>query len=478
VPTSGSSRRAFTLCRTLACTSLLLFLLVRSAPAEQSSPKIFIHDIRIFTIGRTNIEINPGWIMVVKNALQRFNYQVDDCKESQEPLLDEQRRMTDEQLANQERLVFRSRCRTPPDVIVLDCHLVLAVDPELDNRRAILRFISPFDPQPTRSGGYAQKPGEPKLSWDDIIDRGIERTMNGYNDPTSIQMVVPAETHVGQTLHLDARNSWDEDGDTFELRWRVTTTGCIGADEMLPADHRPCAIGMNGPIEVYTQSGPKANTREFRVPIVGDYDVAVRAKLGDREEPEHVFHVRAYPQRSNSVFSRVGVFQLPSDFFEQDKRATPGLMIGVGYVRRVIHRIGLLGSFEEVHLGASFGSMHAINEYSLPGGPGSIQAGLEAIVREMDRAGRFGLTSVISLNGFTSTGTRGNYPRDEYGLFVESLTGIYIGYADNHIDTRSSWCARFCPSLTIGPTLTMMFNHSTSKLGIVGGGEILMGVDF
>ena len=461
------------------CIGILIFYMSQSAHADpvNSQNKIFIRDIRIFAVGHQDFTIDIGLSTVFKSILDRFHYSVNDCDDLLTPLRQNKNRVPDEISAQEEKLLMRSHCNTPPGAIVYDAELVLGVDPELGNRRAVLRFIPVFESSSPSSGGYAQKPGEPKLSWDDIISRGIERTLGGFNDPTSIQVTVPSETSVGDTLEIDARNSWDEDGDTFELRWQVITTGCIGTDITLPADQHQCPIGTNGPVEVFTQSGKKANMREFRVPIVGDYKIAVHAKIGDHEETEHVFHVRAYPRRSRLFFSRIGFVGLPDDFFESGHRAAPALLGSAGYLRRVYHRIGLFGWYEEMYLGGSFGITTTVRDLDISRS-GAVQLGFEVANRLMDRTGRLGLASIFSMNGFASHGMRGDRVTVESGLFLDFFNGVYIAFAENYMDKPSMRCTSMCPSIAIGPTFTSMVNLSTHKFALTVGGEFMMAVEF
>jgi hypothetical protein len=465
---------------TLLLSAVASLLVASGAAAEgaETPRKAYIRTIRIFTFGKPNLEVNRGLISIFKGVLERFRYQVDDCEESLEPLLTGKLRITDQESANQERLIVESRCRVPEEVLVFDAELVLTVDPELGNRRAVLRFVPPFSKQPVRSGGYAQKPGEPRASWDDIISRGIERTLEGYNEPTAISLALPRSATVGETVRLDGRSSWDEDGDSFELRWRITTPGCVSQWAQLPVDHWPCPSGtVNGAVDVRAQSGQSANTREFRVPMIGDYEIAVHSKVGDREEPDRIFHLRAAPRRSRTFFSRVELLRLPTDFLKSGQETTPGLLTGLGYLRRIVHRIGLLGLYEEVHLGVSMSSMQALPTYGQTLALSS-QLGMEVVPRVMDRTGRLGLSFPISLNGMLVSTRRQDDLGTEVGFLVETMAGVYYAFGENYLDKRTSYCNKVCPSVTVGPTLTAMMNSSISKFGVSGGVEILMGMEF
>ncbi|WP_437985164.1 hypothetical protein [Sorangium sp. So ce117] len=449
-----------------------------------TSKREFIQNIKLFTSQDSSANVDRTQIPIFKQLLEQHGYGTDNCKEAREGVQTMTTRASPDQPGSYERVGKRAlfvaaiQCEVPnEDVLVYDAELVLDVDPVLKNRRAVLRFV-PIGPGKVKSGGYAHKPGE-LASWYDMVSRAIERTLAGFNEPTSIRLVLPEETRVGDTLRLDARSSWDPDGDAFELRWNITTKGCFGSKDATPIDGHPCPRGtVKGSVKVQDQAGLHELTREFRVPMVGDYEVRVHAKIGAREEPDRIYRIRAYPRRSNVFFSRVGYRMLPTDFLGSTGEREPALLINAGYLGRVAHRIGFFDRYEEVYWGFSLGALENARSFNFKGESMAALVGVEAIARTLDRTGRFGFANSLSLNGGMIRALRGDYVHTEAAVVIEGMAGFYFLAGGNYVDKSVAYCAGVCPGITVGPTLSLFQNITTTKLGISGGLEIVMGMEY
>jgi hypothetical protein len=353
----------------------------------------------------------------------------------------------------------------------------LAFDAALNSRRAIIHLVALGD-YPSIDGGYAHKPGQ-LMSWYDLMNRAIERALRRYNERTAVRAVVPKEATVGEVLHLDARGTWDPDGDAFELRWDVKVKSCVGKGETLPSDQRRCPGGRKrGFAPVHHQTGRQDMTRDFRVPMVGDYEIGVYAKVGAREEPVHTYHVRAYPRRSWTFFVHQGVVGLPKYFLSDSRKQELGLVQGFGLLKRFMHRVGLFGWFEEVHYGLSIGSLQQASAFNYRGHTTATLFSLEIHGRTLDRTGRYGLASTLTLSMLAAAAQRGRHERTEWGWMVSAMIGWYYAFGENYLDKETRYCAAVCPSVTIGPTLVTMENVTSDRIGVALGADAVIGIEF
>jgi len=467
----------------------------RRAPPRR--PLISIGDLTVVT---SQDDVGPAEVQYFQSQLLKRGYQMESCQERMDALArfahprigvdavgrDDAVQAAQHALAKRARIISSLYCETPdPDALVYEVVLTLDVDKVLKNRRANILFKALGQGHDV-TGGYAHKPGE-TLEWNSVIDRAIERTLGGVNDPTSLRVAVPKETTVGDTVRLDGSKSWDHDGDSFELVFDVTKPACVPLDTTdkalpnvsLPLDAHPCPHGMKrGDVNVFQQVGEHDATLEFRTPQIGDYEVRVHARVSGHDEPAGIYRLRAYPRRSNTFFSRIDVLRLPKNFLRSADVQDESLLIGFGYVHRFLHRIGFFGMYEDAYLGLSLGSLQALSTFNLEARATGTLLGIEALTRTMDRSGRFGLVTPITLSALALLSDRDGVPTTEWGFEAKTMVGGYVAFGENYLDRPSSFCGGVCPSLTAGPTVSALSNLTTHKFGLVLGLELLMGVEF
>lgn len=237
------------LSRSLVVSALLLLLLLPLAGrADTAVPEsAFISEVNLITSWERDASIDQSLVETFKQLLRLHGYRVDECEENTaawQKIAARAVTTTDVERYREidERLVAAQKCVVPSSATrAYDVKLILDYDPELKNRRAVLHLVALGD-YPGIDGGYAHKPGE-RMGWYDLMNRAIERAMRRFNDPTSIRIQVPSEATVGDMVQLDARGSWDPDGDAFELRWRVNVDACVGTKDSVPKDRRACPRG-------------------------------------------------------------------------------------------------------------------------------------------------------------------------------------------------------------------------------------------
>ncbi|HET8935521.1 MAG TPA: hypothetical protein VFN67_18865 [Polyangiales bacterium] len=420
-----------------------------------------------------------------KELLRLHGYKTDDCQENTDAWLKLAERVgpqgIDKYREIDQRLVAAQKCTVPPSALrSYSVKLILDHDKLLKNRRAVLHLV-PLGNYPSIDGGYAHKPGE-LVGWYDIMNRAIDRGLNGHDDETSIRMSAPTEAVVGEGVEVDGRGSWDSDGDAFELRWQVTVDACVRGDERVPvagADGSSCPEGMTRQdAVVYDQAARTDLIREFKVPMVGDYKIAAHAKIGAREEPERVLLLRAYPARSWAFYARVAFFPLPQYLLSDSRDRQLGYLSGIGLQRRFLHRLGTLGWYEEIHIGVGFDALNQRSTYNYEGHAQALLMGVHLIGRTLDRTGRYGLASQSSFGAASFTAFRGAEDSEEWGWFADALIGFYYAFTDNYIDRKSKFCATVCPSVTVGPTMHMLNNVQAKIRGISLGFQLMTHLEF
>jgi hypothetical protein len=459
-------------------------LIPRLVLAETAVPdSAYISEVNLITSWKEDASIDQSLVETFKQLLRLHGYKVDECEENTAAWQKIAARAAstddfDRYKEIDERLVAAQKCIVPSSATrAYDVKLILDYDPELKNRRAVLHLVSLGD-YPGIDGGYAHKPGQ-TMGWYDLMNRAIERAMRRFNDPTSIRIKVPSEATVGELVQLDARGSWDPDGDAFELRWRVNVKACVGASSALPADRRACPPGMNkGASPVAQQAAEQDLTREFRVPMVGDYDIGVYAKIGAREEPVQTFSLRAYPRRVWTFFARQGVLRLPKYYLSDTAKNEVALMQGFGAMRRFVHRISFYRWFEEIHYGLGLNMVHQLRTFNYEGKITAVNITLEIADRILDRTGRYGVVSTASLAVSAINADRGGHERTEWGWMIWTMIGGYYALGENYLNRSTAFCQTVCPSITFGPTLVTMQNITANKVGIVLGTEALFGLEF
>jgi hypothetical protein len=452
--------------------------------AQQAVPEpAFISEVNLITSWKADASIDRSVVETFKQLLRLHGYQVDECEENTAAWQRIAARAATPDVPGSyqqidERLVSAQKCLVPSSALrAYDVKLVLDFDPELKNRRAVIHLVALGD-HPSIDGGYAHKPGE-HMGWYDLMNRAIERAMGHYNEPTSIRVQVPSEATVGDKVQLDGRGSWDPDGDAFELRWKVSVSACKDSSRALPSDRRACPAKMErGAAAVDQQAADQDLTREFRVPMVGDYEVGVYAKIGARSEPLRSYHLRAYPRRAWTFFSRQGLLRLPKYYLSDTRRNELALVQGFGIMRRFVHRIGVLRWFEEIHYGLGVSSVQPLRTFNYEGKTTSTQFTLEIAGRTLDRTGRYGVVSAASMSVSMLDVERSGSARTEWGWMVTSMIGGYYAFGENYINRSTYFCQTVCPSIAFGPTLSSMVNVTAKRPGIVLGTEAVFGLEF
>lgn len=470
------------LSRSLLISACLLLPL--SGRADTVIPEsAFISEVNLITSWEKDASIDQSLVETFKQLLRLHGYRVDECEENTAAWQKiAARAATTHDIESykeiDERLIAAQKCVVPSSATrAYDVKLILDYDPELKNRRAVLHLVALGD-YPGIDGGYAHKPGQ-TMGWYDLMNRAIERAMRRFNDPTSIRIQVPSEATVGDLVKLDARGSWDPDGDAFELRWRVDVKACVGKPTALPLDRRACPGGMkSGLAPVAQQAAEQDLTREFRVPMVGDYDIGVYAKIGAREEPVQTFSLRAYPRRAWTFFSRQGVLRLPKYYLSDTPRRQLALVQGFGLMRRFVHRISFYRWFEEIHYGLALNMVQQLSTSNYEGKTTATQFTFEIADRILDRTGRYGVVSTASLAVSVLNADRGGSETTEWGWMIWTMIGGYYALGENYLNRNTSFCQTVCPSITFGPTLVTMQNITAKKVGIGLGTEALFGLEF
>jgi hypothetical protein len=452
------------------------------AEANSDGP-MYIGEVELITSWRDDSSIERSLIESFKELLRRHGYQTDDCQENREAWQRMANRVvsTDDMAQLKEldaRIVAAQKCAIPPSASrAYDVKLVLDYDPVLKNRRAVLHLIA-LGGHPNIDGGYAHKPGA-ITGWYDLMNRAIERALQRYNDPTSVRVSIPQDAEVGETVHVNASESWDPDGEAFELRWEMTHKACVGGEDILPVDRRGCPEGfIPEHVPVRTQAAVADSAREFTVPMIGDYTVNVHAKIGAREEPVRTFQLRAYPRRKYTFHARIGLLRLPKFFLSDSPTSELGLIEGIGLMRRFIHRIGLLGWYEEIHYGLSFNPLLALVHHGSEDGFAALLYTLDVVGRTLNRTGRYGLAANVSFSTIQAAALRSGHHRTEWGWGVSTLIGFYYAFGENYRAKGVPYCQTLCPSLTIGPTLTTLTNFDSGSVGLSFGGEGGVGLEF
>ena len=468
--------------RSLVLSACLLFPRMGHAEAAVSE-SAFISEVSLITSWKEDASIDKSLVETFKQLLRLHGYQVDDCEENTAAWQKiAARTATTNDLGNyqqiDERLVAAQKCIVPSSAVrAYDVKLILDFDPELKSRRAVIHLVALGD-YPPIDGGYAHKPGA-SMGWYDLMNRAIERAMRHFNDPTAIRINVPSEAVVGDLVLLDARESWDPDGDAFELHWRVNVNACVGEPKALPTDRRACPAGMKrGPAPVHDQAAEHDLTREFRVPMVGDYEVGVYAKIGAREEPLRTYKLRAYPRRPWTFFARQGVLRLPKYFLSDTRRNELALQQGFGLMRRFVQRIGVYRWFEEIHYGLGFNSVQPASTFNYEGKMTGALFTLEIATRTLDRTGRYGVVSNLSMSLAVLNAERSGREHTEWGYILSAMFGGYYGFGDSYIDRETHFCQTVCPSISFGPTVATLQNISAKKVGFVLGTEAVFGLEF
>jgi hypothetical protein len=491
-PSRNSGPSASTCSAVLLATSLAVTAPCRAdqAPPPQvtAAPRGLISSISITRALDAGID-EKVMIQNLQKLLFSYGFQSDHCEEVSKELklLTETRGFTRSSqdatgsLQKREAEVVHTSCaKVDPSLAVYRADLTLDVDRELGNqRRAVLQLIPIGGPAKMFSGGYGQKPHLPSPEeWYVIIDRAIRRTLLNENEDTSISLDPPTLVTVGETTHLDASQSWDLDGDAFELDWHVSTESCEGGGRLIPYD-TGCPAGMKKARHVVVTRADTSNlTRSFEVPMVGDYEVLVQAKVGTKESAGLSRMVRARPRRPNSIISRQTYLAMPKGFIQSGREREPALMLRTGYLRRVLARVGTLGSFEEVHIG---GSMAVFDErkdlFKLDGHNGTM-FDLEIAVRMMLNDGRIGITTEYVLGGGFVGALRGDLLRIEPMWMGQFMAGLYFSFGYNYTASAAKYCNTVCFDVTVGPALTGIRNGTTEKTALLGGGEIGLAVTF
>ncbi|MFM2416082.1 MAG: hypothetical protein RL385_805 [Pseudomonadota bacterium] len=469
----------------IPCLILSAALCVAQPGPAEASPDSAVHigEVELITSWHDDPSIERSLIESFKELLRRHGYHTDDCQENREAWQRMAHRVvsTDDMAQLEEldaRVVAAEKCTIPPSAVrAYDVKLVLDYDPVLKSRRAVLHLIA-LGEHPNIDGGYAHKPGA-LVGWYDLMNRAIERALQGYNDATAVRVSVPQEAEVGETVQINASDSWDPDGEAFELRWDVTHEACVQGDDVLPLDKRDCPTGMvPAPVHVRSQAGGADGVREFTVPMIGDYTLRVHAKIGAREEPAQTFQVRAYPRRKYTFHARVGVVRLPKFFLNDDPRNELAIIQGLGILRRFVHRLGFLGWYEEIHYGFSFNPLRALSPYGGEDGSVALLYGFDIVGRTMNRTGRYGLTSTASMSAIQAAALRDGHARTEWGWVVSALMGFYYAFGENYRAENVAFCQSVCPGLSVGPTLTSFNNFASDRVGISFGGEFGVGLEF
>jgi hypothetical protein len=449
---------------------------------DSSLPTVFISDVELITSWREDASVDRSLIESFKELLRLHGYQTDECQENTAAWLKIAERAgtqgIDKYREIDQRLVAAQKCNVPSTATrSYSVKLVLDHDKLLKNRRAVLHLVA-LGNYASLDGGYAHKPGE-LAGWYDIMNRAIDRALNRYNDHTTIRVSLPEEAVVGETIVIDGRNSWDPDGDAFELRWKVTVDACFRGTERVPADGFDCPEGMQrGDAVVYEQAASHDLSREFKVPMVGDYKVMVQAKIGAREEPPQTFSLRAYPARNWAFSARVSFFPLPQYYLSDSRERQTGISTGFSLQRRFFHRVGLMGWYEEIALGLSLDTLNQASTYNYEGRAQALFMGFQIIGRTLNRTGRYGLASNTTFGAVVHGASRGGQESEEWGWFSDALLGFYYAFTDNYVDRRSKLCATVCPSIVVGPTLKVLNNVDARIRGASFGLELVTNLEF
>lgn len=465
--------------------SFVLFTTFRVSADANEQSSVFISDVELITSWREDASVDRSLIESFKELLRLHGYQTDECQENTDAWLKVADRVgpqgIDKYREIDRRLVAAQKCNVPPSAArSYSVKLILEYDELLKNRRAVLHLVS-LDKHPSIDGGYAHKPGE-LVGWYDIMNRAIDRALNHVNDVTAVHLDAPTEASVAEGVMVDARGTWDPDGDAFELRWRVSVDACVRGDERVPvagADGSSCPDGMTRQdLVVHDQAGGNDLTRAFNVPMVGDYKIAVHAKIGAREESPRTVLLRAYPARSWAFSARAGYFPLPQYLLSDFRERQSGLLLGLALQRRIVHRLGMLGWYEEIHLGLGLDALNQASTYNYEGHAQALLMGFHFISRTLDRTGRYGLASHASLGVAAYSAFRGAKDSEEWGWYGDGLLGFYYALTDNYVDKKSKLCATVCPSLTVGPTFNVLNNLDAKIRGISLGLQFMTHLEF
>jgi hypothetical protein len=338
--------------------------------------------------------------------------------------------------------------------------------------------LVPLYDHPKLDGTYGHQKGAPD-TWYVVMDHVIRRTIGGKNEPTAIRLHVPRETTVGDVVQLDGRETWDPDGDAFELIWKVKVKGCVGKGKVLPRDQHDCPEGYKlDDWVVRTHAGSHGQNRELTIPLIGDYHVEVHAKIGQREEPVSSFLIRAFPRRAWSFYTKQGVLRAPTNFLSDSGKSELAFTQSFGLSRRYMHRLGFFGFYEEAHLGLSIGVLQQLSTYNYKGRNVATPFTVDVVGRELDRTGHYGVTTTGSFSVGPISATRGGSEREEWAWLITTFIGGYYTFGDNNQFHENRFCFEYCPSVALGPTLTLLDNLTTDRIGISLGIEAQIALEF
>ena len=155
-------------------------------------------------------------------------------------------------------------------------------------KRATLQLLPIGDgtqDAPEYVGGYAHRPFVENESWNTVVARAVARGIGGFNEPPAVHVQGDRKKRIGTLAVINAEDSWDPDGDPFELLWTVSVPACIPDGTKDNAQLLPyfgwCPKGTAaGDHEVRMQAGSTGRERTFQPPIIGEYSVSVTPVRG------------------------------------------------------------------------------------------------------------------------------------------------------------------------------------------------------
>jgi hypothetical protein len=413
-----------------------------------------------------------------KHRLRDHGYQTNDCRETQEGWHDIIQR-SDGAIPYDEidkQLVATAECEFPTTAKhVYSARLILDYDPQLKRRQASLYLLPLTGGSEKLDGTYTHKQDMIER-WYVVIDGVITRAIGRYNEETSIRVVMPKEGSVGDVVRLDATEAWDPDGEAFELRWNIRLKACVGKDTVLPRNKNTCPKGTTlQDWAVRDRAGKSRQVRELSIPMVGDYKIQVYSKVGRREEPVRRFTVRALPRRDWAMTATYGLLRLPTYFMgDLSDDSSLALVTTIGVDRRFVHRLGWLGWHEEVHYALS---LSHLNDFGTPGE--AIGASIEAGGRTLDRTGSYGVVNALRTSLLFIEAARSfDDEHFEWGQLGTFFIGGYYALGNNYIFEHTQFCSDVCPSFTIGPTMTAMYNYTHKRFGLGFGLEFSVVLEF
>ncbi len=267
-----------------------------------------------------------------------------------------------------EKQVLTAQC-TPSDprTTFYAAKVSLAVDPDLGNQRRANVQLIPLgegaDQQTVYVGGFAHRPFRETLSWSDVLSRAIDRAASGQDEAPAVELRGPRRVQLEGRVRLDARRSWDPDGDPFILRWTATVPGCEtttrdGRSIVLPMLER-CPSGTTAveAYEVPLNAGETSRDRVLEPPTVGRYTVEATPRSKGRETEADAHLVIVEPAHPTFVGVHAGLVQLPADLFVFGDERSLSPEIGLHWLERVASGVSgrfvhdlLLGLSSTLHL--------------------------------------------------------------------------------------------------------------------------------